>query len=139
MTRRSVLQNYLEFSHAIIKINLYSINHFHYIWMHCGHRVNDTYVVGSRSFPPDQLFKVTEIKQICHFSTQSPFTSTHFSNDTITSPQMALYIPHSVFHLARLLHVRPETFGPYHVRVKKKMGDENCQEGQAVTSLRKEI
>ena len=26
---------------------------------------------------------------------------------------MALYIPHSVFHLARLLYVRPETFGPY--------------------------
>ena len=29
---------------------------------------------------------------------------------------MALYIPHSVFHLARLLYVRPETFGPYYVR-----------------------
>ena len=28
---------------------------------------------------------------------------------------MALYIPHSIFHLARLLHVRPETFGPYYV------------------------
>ena len=28
---------------------------------------------------------------------------------------MALYIPHSIFHLARLLYVRPETFGPYHV------------------------
>ena len=27
---------------------------------------------------------------------------------------MALYIPHSIFHLARLLHVRPETFGPYY-------------------------
>jgi hypothetical protein len=26
---------------------------------------------------------------------------------------MALYIPHSIFHLARLLYVRPETFGPY--------------------------
>ena len=26
---------------------------------------------------------------------------------------MALYIPHSFFHLARLLFVRPETFGPY--------------------------
>jgi hypothetical protein len=25
---------------------------------------------------------------------------------------MALYIPHSIFHLARLLYVRPETFGP---------------------------
>ena len=29
---------------------------------------------------------------------------------------MALYIPHSIFHLARLLYVRPETFGPYYVR-----------------------
>ena len=30
---------------------------------------------------------------------------------------MALYIPHSIFHLARLLYVRPETFGPYYVNV----------------------
>ena len=28
---------------------------------------------------------------------------------------MALYIRHSIFHLERLLYVRPETFGPYHV------------------------
>ena len=28
---------------------------------------------------------------------------------------MALYIPHSIFHLARLLCVRAETFGPYYV------------------------
>ena len=27
------------------------------------------YVVGSKSFRPDQLFKVTEIKQLCYFST----------------------------------------------------------------------
>ena len=70
---------------------------------------------GPKSFRPDQLFKVTEIKQICYFSTQSPFISTHFPTDTLTSPQMALYIPHSIFHLARLLYVRPETFGPYYV------------------------
>jgi hypothetical protein len=44
------------------------------------------YVVGSKSFRPDQLFKVTEIKQLCYFSTQSPFISTHFSTDTLTSP-----------------------------------------------------
>jgi len=25
---------------------------------------------------------------------------------------MALYIPHNIFHLARLLYVRPENFGP---------------------------
>ena len=25
---------------------------------------------------------------------------------------MMLYVPHSIFHLARLLYVRPETFGP---------------------------
>ena len=30
---------------------------------------------------------------------------------------MALYIPHSIFHLALLLYVRPETFGPYFVDV----------------------
>ena len=30
---------------------------------------------------------------------------------------MALYIPHSIFDLARLLYVRPETFGPYYVPV----------------------
>ena len=73
----------------------------------------EVYAVGSKSFRPDQLFKATEIKQICYFSTQSPFTSTHFSTDTLISPQMALYIAHSIFHLARLLYVRPETFGPY--------------------------
>jgi hypothetical protein len=28
---------------------------------------------------------------------------------------MALYIPHSIFHLALLLYVRPENFGPYYV------------------------
>ena len=28
---------------------------------------------------------------------------------------MALYIPHSIFHLARFLYVRPETSGPYYV------------------------
>jgi hypothetical protein len=28
---------------------------------------------------------------------------------------MALYIPHSIFHLARLLYVRLETFAPYYV------------------------
>ena len=61
------------------------------------------YVVGSKSFRADQLFKVTEIKQLCYFSTQSSFISTHFSTDTLTSPQMALYIPHSIFHSARLL------------------------------------
>ena len=71
------------------------------------------YVIGSKSFRPDQVFKVTEMKQLCYFSTQSPFISTHFSTDTLTSPKMALFIPHSIFHLALLLYVRPETFGPY--------------------------
>ena len=28
---------------------------------------------------------------------------------------MTLYIPHSIFHLARLLYFRPENFGPYYV------------------------
>ena len=28
---------------------------------------------------------------------------------------MALYIPHGIFRLARLLYVRPETFGPYYI------------------------
>ena len=45
-----------------------------------------TYVVGSVCFRPDQPFKVTEIKQLCYFSSQSPFISTHFSTDTLTSP-----------------------------------------------------
>ena len=31
---------------------------------------------------------------------------------------MALYIPYSIFHLARLLYVRPETVGPYYVLYK---------------------
>ena len=29
----------------------------------------DNYVVGSKIFRADQLFKVTEIKQLCYFST----------------------------------------------------------------------
>ena len=33
---------------------------------------------------------------------------------------MALYIPHSIFHLARLLYVRPETFGPYYVHLSQR-------------------
>ena len=37
-------------------------------------------VVRSKIFRPDQLFKGTEIKQLCYFSTQSPFISTHFSH-----------------------------------------------------------
>ena len=40
---------------------------------------------------------------------------------------MALYIPHSIFHLARLLNVRPETFGPYYVCgecLGKQLGEE---------------
>ena len=72
------------------------------------------YVVWSKSFPPDQLFKVTEIKQICYFSTLSPFTSTHFSTNTLTSPWH--YISFTAFSIWRgLLYVRPETFGPYYV------------------------
>ena len=35
---------------------------------------------------------------------------------------MALYIPHSIFHWARLLYVRPETFGPYYVLVFESAG-----------------
>ena len=34
---------------------------------------------------------------------------------------MALYIPHNFFHLALLLYVRPETFGPYYVALKTQM------------------
>ena len=36
-----------------------------------GHRAVGavSYVVGSKSFRSDQLFKETEIKQICYFST----------------------------------------------------------------------
>ena len=33
---------------------------------------------------------------------------------------MALYIPHSIFHLERLLYVRPETFGPYYLHIRKR-------------------
>ena len=37
------------------------------------------YVVGSKSFRPDQLFKVTEIKQLCYFSTVSLYFNTLFN------------------------------------------------------------
>ena len=33
-------------------------------WSHIS-LIENTYVVGSKSFRPDQLFKVTEIKQLC--------------------------------------------------------------------------
>ena len=89
------------------KYNIY-IHNYIYIYI---------FVVGSKCFRPDQLFRVTEIKQLCCFSTQSPFISTHFSTDTLTSPQMVLYIPHSIFRLARLLYVRPEAFGLYYVYI----------------------
>jgi len=42
------------------------------------------YESGSKLFRPDQLFKMTEIKQLFYFSIQSPFISTH--TDTLTSP-----------------------------------------------------
>ena len=42
---------------------------------------------------------------------------------------MALYIPHSIFHLARLLYVRPETFGPYYVHISALNSSENIQSG----------
>jgi hypothetical protein len=64
---------------------------------------------------------VKEIKQICYFSISSPFISTHTDNDTLTSPQMALYIHRSIFHLARLSYVRPETFGPTLIIDKSEM------------------
>ena len=46
-------------------------------WMTCASAMQEQsllsgrpqYVVGSKSFRPDQLFKVTEIKQLCCFST----------------------------------------------------------------------
>jgi hypothetical protein len=38
---------------------------------------------------------------------------------------MALYIPYSIFHLARLLYIRPENFGPYYVPSLKVIGQRN--------------
>ena len=38
---------------------------------------------------------------------------------------MALYIPHSIFHLARLLYVRLETFGPYYIDTQHSSRVEN--------------
>ena len=34
---------------------------------------------------------------------------------------MALYIPHNIFHLAWLLYVKQETFGPYYVSLQTKI------------------
>jgi hypothetical protein len=44
------------------------------------------YKGGSKSFLPDQLFKVTEINHLCYFSIQSPFISTYTDTDILTSP-----------------------------------------------------
>ena len=46
---------------SIIKYKMY-LHVYVYMCIHI-------YVVGSKSFRPDQLFKVTEIKQLCYFST----------------------------------------------------------------------
>ena len=37
-------------------------------WNNLAQDREKSYVVGSKSFRPDQLFKVTEIKQLCYFS-----------------------------------------------------------------------
>ena len=72
--------------HPTYRITIYIYIHIH---IHEG---------GSKSFRPDQLFnKVPEIKQLWYFSIQSPFISTHTDTDTLTSPQMTLYIPRSIF------------------------------------------
>ena len=39
---------------------------------------------------------------------------------------MALFIPHSIFHLVRLLYVRPETFGPYYIYVPNGLDQKLC-------------
>ena len=44
---------------------------------------------------------------------------------------MTLYIPHSIFHSARLLYVGPETFGPYYVATYFNDGSE----GDAIPGL----
>ena len=73
------------------------------------------YVVGSKSFRPDQLFKVNRNKTtLLFFNIVSLYFNTLFTSVNQLT-QMALYIPHSIFHLARLLYVTPETFGPYYV------------------------
>ena len=45
---------------------------------------------------------------------------------------MTLYIPHSIFHLARLLYVKPETFGPYYVQPRSSYTrlHETCRESK---------
>jgi hypothetical protein len=40
----------------------------------------NSYVEGSNIFRPEKRVKVTEIKQLCCFSTQPPFISTHYSH-----------------------------------------------------------
>ena len=37
--------------------------------LYLSNKIKTLNVVGSKIFRPDQLFKVTEIKQICYFST----------------------------------------------------------------------
>jgi hypothetical protein len=44
------------------------------------------YERGSKSLPPDQLFKVKEIEQRFYFSIKSTIISTHTDTDTLTSP-----------------------------------------------------
>ena len=48
---------------------------------------------------------------------------------------MALYIPHSIFHLARLLCVRPETFGPCYVL----LGNHCCPQIVNLSSINPQV
>ena len=43
---------------------------------------------------------------------------------------MALYIPHSIFHLARILYVRPETFEPCYVILCRDLCNETLEDAE---------
>jgi hypothetical protein len=46
----------------------------------------------------------------------APYWSTYRpETDKLSSPKIAIYIAHTFFHLAWLLYVRSETFGPYYI------------------------
>ena len=75
------------------------------------------YVVGSKSFRPDQLFKVTNKTTLLFFNIVSLYFNTIFNRYINLTIDGTIY-PSQHFPFGSDLYVRPETFGPYYVLFK---------------------
>ena len=75
------------------------------------------YVVGSKSFRPDQLFKGTNKTTLLFFNIVSLYFNTLFNWYINLTIDDTIY-PSQYFPFGSDLYVRPETFGPYYVLFK---------------------